>query len=50
MRRLPRVRPELLGLAVIGGIVVLGVPTVTNQFVTFEFAKVAIFAIAMARG
>src|SRR5438093_235429 len=47
VRRLPRVRPELLGLAVIGGIVVLGVPTVTNQFVTFEFAKVAIFAIAL---
>ena len=47
MRRLPRVRPELVGLAVIGGIVVLGVPTVTNQFVTFEFAKVAIFAIAL---
>src|SRR5438128_2013757 len=47
VRRLPRVRPELLGLAVIGGIVVLGVPTVTNQFITFEFAKVAIFAIAL---
>jgi len=36
-----------MGLAVIGGVVVLGVPTVTNQFVTFEFAKVAIFAIAL---
>ena len=47
MRRLPRIRPELLGLAVVGAIVLIGLPTVTNQFYTFEFAKVAIFTIAL---
>lgn len=45
--KLPRIRPEVVVLVVIGGVVLLGVPTVTNQFVTFEFAKVAIFAIAI---
>jgi branched-chain amino acid transport system permease protein len=45
--RLPRVRPEVVGLAVVGGIVLIGVPTVTNQFFTFEFAKVAIFVCAL---
>jgi branched-chain amino acid transport system permease protein len=47
VRRLPRVRPEVIGLVVIGAIVFFLVPTVTDQFVTFEFAKVAIFAIAL---
>ncbi len=45
--RLPRVRPEVIGLAVVGGVVLIGIPTVTNQFYTFEFAKVAIFVIAL---
>jgi branched-chain amino acid transport system permease protein len=47
VRRLLSVRPEALGLAVVGGVVLLGIPTVTNQFFTFEFAKVATFAIAL---
>ena len=47
MRRLPRPRPEVLGLAVVGGIVLIGLPTVTNQFYTFEFAKVGIFVCAL---
>lgn len=47
MSRLPKVRLEVLVLAVVGGAVLLGLPTVTNQFFTFEFAKVAIFAIAL---
>jgi branched-chain amino acid transport system permease protein len=34
-------------LAVIGGVALLGLPTVTNQFFTYEFAKVATFAIAI---
>lgn len=45
MRRLPRV--EVLVMAVVGGVVLIGVPTVTNQFYTFEFAKVAIFVCAL---
>ncbi|GAC1506355.1 MAG: branched-chain amino acid ABC transporter permease [Candidatus Dormibacteraceae bacterium] len=47
MRRLLGARPELVGLAVVGGVVLIGVPTVTNQFFTFEFAKVAIFICAL---
>jgi len=47
MNRLPKVRLEVVALAVVGGVVLLGLPTVTNQFFTFEFAKVAIFAIAI---
>ncbi|HEY8863544.1 MAG TPA: branched-chain amino acid ABC transporter permease [Candidatus Dormibacteraeota bacterium] len=47
MSRLPRVRPEVLVLAVVGGVVLIGLPTVTNQFFTFEFAKVAIFVCAL---
>lgn len=47
MRRLPKVRIEVVALVVIGGVVLLGLPTVTNQFFTFEFAKVATFAIAL---
>ena len=47
MRRLPRVRPELLGLGLVALVVLIGLPTVTNQFYTFEFAKVAIFVIAL---
>ncbi len=47
MKRLLGVRPELLGLAVVGSIVLIGLPTVTNQFFTFEFAKVAIFVCAL---
>ncbi|GAC1470261.1 MAG: branched-chain amino acid ABC transporter permease [Candidatus Dormibacteraceae bacterium] len=47
MSRLPRVRPEILVLAVVGAVVLIGVPTVTNQFFTFEFAKVAIFVCAL---
>jgi branched-chain amino acid transport system permease protein len=45
--RLPKVRLEVLVLAVVGGVVLLGLPTLTNQFFTFEFAKVAVFAIAL---
>lgn len=47
MRRLPQVRIEVVVLAVVGGVVLIGLPTVTNQFFTFEFAKVATFAIAL---
>lgn len=47
MSRLRTVRPEAVVLAVVGGVVLLGLPTVTNQFFTFEFAKVAIYAIAI---
>jgi branched-chain amino acid transport system permease protein len=47
VRRLLGVRPEILGLAVVGGVVLIGIPTVTNQFFTFEFAKVAIFVCAL---
>lgn len=47
MRRLLGVRPEVVGLAVVGGVVLVGLPTVTNQFFTFEFAKVAIFVCAL---
>jgi len=47
MRRLPAIRPEIVGLVVVGGVVLIGLPTVTNQFYTFEFAKVAIFVIAL---
>jgi branched-chain amino acid transport system permease protein len=45
--RLPKVRLEVLVLAVVGGVALLGLPTVTNQFFTFEFAKVAVYAIAI---
>jgi branched-chain amino acid transport system permease protein len=34
-------------MAVVGGVVLIGLPTVTNQFFTFEFAKVAIFVCAL---
>jgi len=34
-------------LAVVGAVVLIGLPTVTNQFFTFEFAKVAVYAIAL---
>jgi branched-chain amino acid transport system permease protein len=34
-------------LAVLGAVVLIGLPTVTDQFYTFEFAKVAIFVIAL---
>jgi branched-chain amino acid transport system permease protein len=47
MRRLPRVRPELLVLAVVGVVVLIGLPTLTNQFFTYAFAKVAIFVCAL---
>jgi branched-chain amino acid transport system permease protein len=47
MKQLPRIRPELLVLAVVGLVVLIGVPTVTNQFYTFMFAKVAIFVCAL---
>lgn len=47
MRRLPRPRPEVVGLAVIVAVVLLGLPTATDQFYTFEFAKVSIFVIAL---
>jgi branched-chain amino acid transport system permease protein len=47
VKRLLGVRPELLGLAAVGGVVLIGLPTLTNQFFTFEFAKVAIFVCAL---
>jgi branched-chain amino acid transport system permease protein len=47
VRRLPRVRPELAGLAVVGGIVLIGLPTVTDQFLTYRFAEVSIFVCAL---
>jgi branched-chain amino acid transport system permease protein len=47
VRRLPKVRIEVVVLAVVGAIVLLALPTVTNQFVTYEFAKVALYAIAL---
>ena len=47
MRKLSRVRPELLVIVVVGAVVLIGVPTVTNQFYTFVFAKVAIFVCAL---
>jgi branched-chain amino acid transport system permease protein len=47
MRRLPKVRIEVVVLVVVGVVALLGLPTVTNQFFTFEFAKVAIYAIAI---
>jgi branched-chain amino acid transport system permease protein len=34
-------------MAVVGAVVLIGLPTVTNQFFTFEFAKVAIFVCAL---
>jgi branched-chain amino acid transport system permease protein len=47
VRRLSRTRPELIALAVVAAVVLIGLPTVTNQFFTFEFAKVAIFVTAL---
>lgn len=47
MRRLPNIRIEVIVLAVVGAVVLLGVPTVTSQFFTYEFAKVAVYAIAI---
>jgi branched-chain amino acid transport system permease protein len=45
--RLPKVRIEVLVVALVGFVVLLGLPTVTNQFFTYELAKVATYAIAL---